>query len=515
MNCVRIFLLLAAFPTFIFADNWPQAAGPNANWQVTEVADPVTEWSVVRNENVLWKTTLPEGGQSAVTVWGDKAFVTTHRPIDEGGSMLEPNMVGYCLDANTGDILWQVDVPGTDPVQVSGIFSDATVFAPITDGDRVWFFNRCGAIGCYDMAGKEVWLRKYQPRPRHTTRQCEPVMVGDTILTVEVKDKEAGQKLQRHKPVPEGIEEKDVWCYLHGIDKNTGEVKWVGEAGTAVGNTPTVKQLKDGTWAVAHGRGGGHGPLEKPYGPSLTSFEDGKEIWTVDLGSADAVMNMQWDEDELYWFQKQEQLVFSTETGELLRRFNVSESVDYCSYDEKTEKWKQESGQSVNVGKKIPFTNQTNIVVGDWHYFLGHDAIVIGRTHVKTGQTEYLQVPAQLVAKVDGGDEMIWEKKDAIPNDVKNSRGLEIAPDKRARGTGFGHVSAASPTLVNQYLFFPIMNGTVYVIDTNAEKLNNDALVAINDLGPAGETWTLASFSYAGDRLYMHTMKEVVCLGVK
>ena len=57
------------------------------------------------------------------------------------------------------------------------------------------------------------------------------------------------------------------------------------------------------------------------------------------------------------------------------------------------------------------------------------------------------------------------------------------------------------------------MNGTVFVIDTRAEKLNQEALMAINDLGPAGETWTLASFSYANGRLFMHTMKEVICLG--
>lgn len=32
-------------------------------------------------------------------------------------------------------------------------------------------------------------------------------------------------------------------------------------------------------------------------------------------------------------------------------------------------------------------------------------------------------------------------------------------------------------------------------------------------VGPAGETWTLASFSYANGRLWMHTMKEVICIG--
>ena len=80
------------------------------------------------------------------------------------------------------------------------------------------------------------------------------------------------------------------------------------------------------------------------------------------------------------------------------------------------------------IREEIPTTNQTNIVVGDWHYFLAHDAIAIGRSNVKTGATEYLQVPAQLVAKADGQDSKIWEKKDAISNEMKNSRGVSWLP---------------------------------------------------------------------------------------
>lgn len=497
------------------AENWPQAAGPNANWKVEGVVAPPLSWSVVRDENVLWRTTLPEGGQSAVTIWEDRAFVTTHRPMEEGSDLREPNVVGYCLDASSGEILWAVDLPGTDPVQTAGIFSDATVFAPIADSEHVWFFNRCGSMGCFDHTGKNVWLREFKPRPRHTNRQCEPVMVGELILTVEVKDKEAGQAMERHKPVPEGIDPRSVWTYLHAIDKNTGEVRWVGEAGTAVHNTPMVGQLADGTWAVAHGRGGGHGPLEKPYGISLTNVETGKVIWSLDTGRCDSYFNTHWNAEHVYWFQGLNHLVLDTNSGEILKTQDVVKSADFCQYDPATESWKTETGVSVKAGKRNPVTNQTNIVVGDWHYFLAHDLYAIGRVNVETGKTEYLQVPAQFVANAEGEDQKIWTKKEAIPNDTKNSRGIDIAPDKRAKGTGWGHVSAASPALINQYLFIPIMNGTVYVIDTKAEALNEEALVAINDLGKAGETWTLASFSVADGRLFMHTMKEVICIGKK
>jgi hypothetical protein len=156
--------------------------------------------------------------------------------------------------------------------------------------------------------------------------------------------------------------------------------------------------------------------------------------------------------------------------------------------------------------------SKCHIVVDNWHYFLAHDINAIGRVNVESGKSEYLRVPVQVT---DGPNpKRIWEKEEAIPNDTKNSRGIDIALDKRAKGTGWGHVSAASPILVNRLLYIPTMNGTVYVVDAYAETLDQNALLAVNSLGPAGETWTLSSFSYANGRLWIHTMKEVICIGV-
>jgi hypothetical protein len=84
--------------------------------------------------------------------------------------------------------------------------------------------------------------------------------------------------------------------------------------------------------------------------------------------------------------------------------------------------------------------------------------------------------------------------------------------DKGYDGTGWGHISAASPTRVGRYLFLPVVTGTVYVIDTGAKSLSPASLVAVNDLGPGGETWSLASLTFANGRLYAHTMKEIVCI---
>src|SRR5688572_5858580 len=75
-------ILFAIVPLAASADNWPQAAGPNLNWTVNGKAP--TKWSVARNENILWRTALPNGGQGGIAVWGDRLFLTTFEEYREG-----------------------------------------------------------------------------------------------------------------------------------------------------------------------------------------------------------------------------------------------------------------------------------------------------------------------------------------------------------------------------------------------------------------------------------------------
>ncbi len=57
------------------------------------------------------------------------------------------------------------------------------------------------------------------------------------------------------------------------------------------------------------------------------------------------------------------------------------------------------------------------------------------------------------------------------------------------------------------------MLGLVYVVDWNAERLDEKALLSISDLGPATETWSLSSLSFADGRIYARTLKELICIG--
>lgn len=504
-------------------ENWYQPAGPSGNWQIE--GDPPIKWSVTRNENIRWRTPMPEAGMSGVTIWGDRVFVTTHVPIrspEERNSV--KNILGFCLDADTGDVLWQVKLPGTAFISLAGGFTDGTVFAPITDGEHVWFFNRCGSMGCYDMSGQEIWLREWTPRFKHNNRQAEPYLIGNTILYVEVANKQQGAKIQkwlapgkhsRNTDVPTGVDEKEVWTYIHGIDKRTGEVLWREQVGTVVHNTPTVAKTADGKWAISHARGGPHQPLEKPAGHSLTSLapgEEGKTLWSTELKGYDPSFASHWNQNYVFGFRGGQHIVLDAASGKLLREQPLYTGATLWKFDPTKNVWSKKTDITVKAGKGHPNTNQANIVVGDWHWFLSHNVHFLGRVHVETGVVEYLELPAQLLASPVSReeDEWLWGKGN-LSNMPVNAAGFPVG-DKGHQGTGWGHISAASPVLIGRYLLLPVVTGTVYVIDTYADELTPEALVAINDLGPGGETWTLATVTYANQRLYAHTMKEVICI---
>lgn len=519
--CFLVFLCGAVCS--IQAEPWHQAAGPNGNWQTD--GTPPLSWSVTRNENIRWRASMPEAGMSNVTVWGEHAFATVHVPINsEEEKNGVKDILGICLNAETGEKKWQVTLPGNVFISLAGGFTDGTVFAPVTDGEHVWFFNRCGSMGCYTLSGEEVWTRSWTPRFKHNNRQAEPYLVGDAILYLEVANKELGSQIQKWSApgkkskgtkVPAGIDEKEVWTYLHGIDKRTGKVLWREQVGTCVHNTPVVGRMANGKLAVVHARGGAHAPLEKPYGISMTSLapgEEGKTLWSTERPRYFTAFANHWNSKYVFGFHNGHHLVLDTNTGQVLREQPLYNSATLWKYDTNAETWNKQIDVAIKAGKSHPNTNQANIAIGDWHWFLSHNVHYLGRVHVETGKVEYLELPTQLMPSPQSRakDQLLWGKGNPS-NRPLNAVGFAVG-DKGHNGTGWGHISAASPTRVGRYLFLPVVTGTVYVVDTQAEELTPEALIAVNDLGPGGETWSLASLTFSHGRLYAHTMKEVVCI---
>jgi outer membrane protein assembly factor BamB len=517
MTKYSIFFSFLIYSLIAQSADWPQGQGPNYNWQIS--ADTVlTDFSVALNKNIIWKTALPEGGQSSVTIAGNKLFLTCQEqwPETKKEKPKGTGIVGYCLDRANGKILWQVKLKGTKLMNYAGLFSDSTSPSPISDGKHVWFFNASGSMGCYDMDGKQIWIREFLARTKHNARKCTPFILGDHIYYVEVKNKQHAAKFVNGRKLLKGVDINEILTYIHIIDKHSGKVvKLLGDA-TSIHSTPELGQLKDKSYAILHGRGGGHGPPEKPYGISLSSLKEGqigKTIWRSEE-SLFPYYNAQFNQDYVPWMSKTHLLIFDTDSGKVISRKGLYDQAVIRVYDLATKSYKdgdQSSLKSV-ISKRAPITYQTNMLVGDYLYFRTFAGNCIGRINCKTGKSEYLQVPLQLVREPDKAD--IVKYSDFIKNDTKNSRGVDIGiVDARSKGNGWGHCSASSPVLIGKYLFFSTMLGTVYVIDTTL-PLNEKALT-VNDLGPAGKTWSQNSLSFADGMIYTRSMKEVICIGNK
>jgi outer membrane protein assembly factor BamB len=499
---------------------WPQASGPQGTYQAQGPAPP-NDWSVAIDHNVLWKTTLPEGGQSPIAVGGDRLFLTIHKPLPDGATIKQAkgsDVVGICLDAKSGKILWQVDLKGNKILPHSGLFSDATSAGPITDGKHVWFTNSNGQMACFDMNSKEVWRRPFIARTKHNAKQCHPMLVGDRILHVEMRDPEDPKRReQTAKDYSKNSKTGWPWMYLRGFDKATGKGVWIADAATAVHSTPLVRTF-DGKTMIFHGRGGGHFPPEKPYGFSLTEIGGapiGKTLWNREMNSPVVYVVSHFDQRAAYAFDKGKLLVLGLKDGKTVREIDLLSKVDWSvmtdvGYERKTGVPFKAGGKK--RGKAYP-TNHSNILVGDHMYFMAHDHHSIGRANVVTGKVEYVHVPVQVVRVKGEPGKPIFGKH--IPSDTQNSRGMNVAPDKRAKGSGWGHVTAARPIAINNHIYISTMIGTVYVVKSDAEVFDHKAILDINDMGAAGKTWTLAGLAYADGKIYGRTLKEVFCIGKK
>jgi len=504
MKRFAAFLLQCFLVSGVMSTDWPQASGPNHNFQVEGEAPKA--FSVSRNQNVLWRVPLPSTGQGAPVVSRGRVFITSHEPIlkdTETGS----DILGLCFDAKTGIELWRCKIPGTRTTDLSSLFNDNTAASPVADGKHVVFTNIGGTIKCFDYDGTELWSQLWTPFGRHHARAHEPILHDGNVilmhaacydLPLTATTKEGSKPLGRAK---------QYWTHLRAYSIASGKLAWQAEPGTSVHSTSMLGKHPDGRQVILTGRGGGHQPPEVPYGLSLINAANGKRVWDTAL-KYPAHQNAVFKKDAAYYFAGRKHFTLDCLTGKPRRSHSIADDVTVTRWQ--NGKYVTLKNQTLPPARK-PITYFTNLIVDDYHYFRSYSGFLIGRLHLVTGKVEYLQVPVQVIHKNNQPDEVFWTK--ALPNDMKNSKGFRATQDKRNAGNGWGHVSAAPPIVVGSRIFWPTMVGTVYVINWNAKNFNETAIASISDLGHASETWSLSSLSYANDRLYARTLKELICFG--
>lgn len=494
----RFIIYLLCLPAVVTAVDWPQAAGAG-NFRTADNAP--TEWSVALGKNISWKITLPETGQSTPVISKGKVFFSTLKPV-KADSTLGKDIVAWCCDAASGKILWKREIEGKYLLRLSGCFSDSSAPPAVVDGDRVVFLNASGRITCYNLNGKVLWSRPF-------------LSVGRTLPFSH-----AGQYVftrQIYPPEPNGVFPKkyaqsprEMWTQLQALDMKSGEVVWTTECGVNMGMSTLPQVRSDGRGVAVVGRGGGHGPPEKPFGISMVDLANGETLWTLPLDGFMATMSYRLHKGAVHIFHYGDHLSVDEVTGKIIKRVSFIKNLPVATLRNP----KITGKESLKLGKnKRMITQGSNLLVGKYHYFRSYVRPWLGRVNVESGAVECLELPLQLSRSPQIKDQLIWYKKALIPNEMKNSRGFKVVGDKRSHGSGWGHVSSPIPTVAGEYLYVPVMNGTVYVIEWNADKLKASAVKAINDLGTAGQSWMRSSFSFSNARAYTHTIGELICIG--
>ena len=494
-----LFVVLTA-KTDLPAVDWHQGSGPEASYVADGVA--AKEWSVVHGKNIAWFKPLPETGQSTVVIKNGKLFYTCYETLSSD-SALGSDIIAYCADAGTGEVLWQRTIAGQYPLRLSGCFSDSTSPPAVTDGELVCFFNASGTIACFDMDGNEVWSRESMAVGR-----SQPFLVDGSVVytkqTIMPKDGEFGHE---HQDAP-----REQWTQLEALDLASGKTVWTSECGVNMGAIPMVSRLSNGRHAIVLGRGGGHSPPERPLGVSAIDSQTGKTLWTLPLDRYMSTQTFPIANDLALIFHGPEHLWVNL-SGEVVKRINFCSDVPVHRWDGKEYSLGRES-LKYQPKKGRAITQQSNLLVGKYHYFRAYSEPYLGRVNIDSGKVEYLQLPVQLIREVEKDDQMIWSLKDKgfVPSEMKNQNGFVVMGDKRSRTNTWGHHASPIMTVVGQHLYLPTLVGTVYCIDWNADRLDEHAILGINDLGPVGDTWTRASLSYAEGNLYAHTIKHLICI---
>jgi hypothetical protein len=232
-----------------WAGNWPAWRGPEGTGVSTENGLPV-RWD--QSENVRWRVTLPERGNSTPVVWDNRVFIT--QAIEKEG-----RRTVMCFDRNAGKLLWQSGVAYQER-EVTHATNPYCSASPVTDGDRVIASFASAGLCCYDFHGKELWHRDLGKQAHLWGNAASPIIYNDLCI------------------LNFGPGER---TFLIAVDKRTGKTVWqTDEPG---GNFGENSSHWTGSWSTPIViRLNGRDEMIMNFPNRVASFDPrtGKELWT-------------------------------------------------------------------------------------------------------------------------------------------------------------------------------------------------------------------------------------------
>jgi len=168
---IRSLLALTLLCGSLHAANWPTWRGPLGTGVCAEKDLPL-RWST--NENVRWRTPLPERGNSTPVIWGNRIFVTQAIQKENRRTLI-------CLDRSNGKQLWQSGVVYPEK-EMSHDTNPQCSASPVTDGERVVASFGSAGLYCYDLDGKETWHRDLGKQTHIWGNAASPMLRGELCI---------------------------------------------------------------------------------------------------------------------------------------------------------------------------------------------------------------------------------------------------------------------------------------------------------------------------------------------
>ena len=254
----RILLLVSAIAVFsqsgALAENWTEFRGPSAQGHSSARGLPL-HWDA--NKNVRWKVDIAGNGWSSPIVNEGRIYLTTAVPREDGEPR-DQSLRTLCLDADTGETVWDVEVfdqKHDSSYSIHGKNSFATP-TPITDGEYLYVHFGPEGTACLTLDGKIVWRsRELVYDPRHGSGSS-PVLVNDVLVMS-----------------CDGIDVQ----FIIALDRAKGDVRWKRDRPEMDVEkrfafcTPLVIEVE------------GQKQIVSPMAHAVVAYDpaDGREIWTV------------------------------------------------------------------------------------------------------------------------------------------------------------------------------------------------------------------------------------------
>ncbi|QDV15525.1 Serine/threonine-protein kinase AfsK [Gimesia panareensis] len=177
---------------------WPHWLGPNYDGMSTET-DWRADWSKVPPQ-VLWRKNVGIGYSSLSAAKG-RLYTMGHQ---------KGNETVYCLDADTGEIIWQESYPAQ---LIDNLNAGGPGATPTIDGDFLYTNSRDGRLICFEInTGKKVWEKilpeVYDMEIPEWGFTCSPLIRGDRLFIeagrLVALEKRTGKEIWKSKPYMPG-----------------------------------------------------------------------------------------------------------------------------------------------------------------------------------------------------------------------------------------------------------------------------------------------------------------------